>query len=200
MRSGYYSELAAHAHASPQLTTSQSLQSNSVGNEGAQALAQALTHENNKVTELECVYPPPDAYSANHTSSLGRNNIGVDGVKALAEALTHENNKLQVLWLYSNPVGALALAGALVHKNCQIKQLEYVFPAHVQQTKLTRINSVDAASSSSAAINAALENAKVFRKLLLLLSARQVEKIGEHAAVKRLPSELIRLVGQMVKI
>lgn len=57
---------------------------------------------------------------------------------------------------------------------------------------------MDAAPSSSAAIDAALANAKAFRQLLLLLSARQLTKTGERAAVKRLPSELIRLVGQMV--
>lgn len=43
-------------------------------------------------------------------------------------------------------------------------------------------------------------DANVLQSLLALLSARQVQRVGTRAAVRRLPSEMIRMVAQMARI
>jgi hypothetical protein len=78
------------------------LSTNRIGNEGATALANALTH--NSTLELLC---------------LGHNTIGDEGATALANALTH-NSRLQELYLGHNTIGdegATALANALTHNS-----------------------------------------------------------------------------------
>lgn len=47
-------------------------------------------------------------------------------------------------------------------------------------------------------VSRAAKNRRVPKCLLVLLSAREVQRIGVQSAVRRLPSELIRLAGEMV--
>ncbi|KAH9249451.1 hypothetical protein BASA81_012813 [Batrachochytrium salamandrivorans] len=107
------------------------------------------------------------------------NKVGNEGAKALAQALMHPNSKLQRLEI--GVEGIKALAEALQHDNCTLTSLVTEFPW-------------------SAIIAEAQKDATVFQSLLVLLSARQVRRVGTRAAVRRLPSEMIRLAAQMVRI
>lgn len=46
-------------------------------------------------------------------------------------------------------------------------------------------------------IQPVLRDLQVLRSLLVLISARQIQRIGRHTAIKRLPRELVRLVAGM---
>ncbi|MFE8015060.1 gala protein [Streptomyces antibioticus] len=96
---------AASAHATHLL-----LGTNTIGDDGARAVADALT----------------DGHGL-HTLYLGCNRIGPDGVTALADALTGDDT-VRALWLKRNPVGdaaARALAAAL-RRNTALRTLDLV--------------------------------------------------------------------------
>ncbi|MEV7616798.1 gala protein [Streptomyces sp. NPDC089799] len=98
---------AASAHASHLL-----LGTNSIGDEGASALARALSAE------------PGHGL---HTLYLGCNRIGPEGVAALAGALDGDTS-VRALWLKRNPVavdGARTLAG-LLRRNSALRTLDLV--------------------------------------------------------------------------
>ena len=46
----------------------------------------------------------------------------------------------------------------------------------------------------------AIRDRRVFNTVLVLLSAREVRRIGQNAFVRKLPSDLIRLVADMLRI
>ncbi|KAH9258489.1 hypothetical protein BASA81_002991 [Batrachochytrium salamandrivorans] len=74
-------ELVLDARRSIQTNPDASLFTSKINQHGAQALAQALVHKNNKLQEL----------------SLGFGQIGPEGAEALAMALMSEHNKIQSL-------------------------------------------------------------------------------------------------------
>ncbi|MEU7417323.1 leucine-rich repeat domain-containing protein [Streptomyces antibioticus] len=96
---------AASAHATHLL-----LGTNTIGDDGARAVADALT----------------DGHGL-HTLYLGCNRIGPDGVTVLADALTGDDT-VRALWLKRNPAGdaaARALAAAL-RRNTALRTLDLV--------------------------------------------------------------------------
>ncbi|KAH9254656.1 hypothetical protein BASA81_007413 [Batrachochytrium salamandrivorans] len=117
------------------------------------------------------------------TLHLNRSHVNDKGAKALAEAIQHPRNKLHTLFLSGNPIGvdsSKALAVAITHPNCQLAKLD-----------------VDAAWGKL--VSNALTDNLVNRNLIVLLSARQIKRIGSKSALRQLPTDLIRLLMQMVR-
>ncbi|GAA3091350.1 hypothetical protein GCM10017562_73130 [Streptomyces roseofulvus] len=126
------------------------LGTNSLGDEGARSIADALTAAHDTAHAHPHTRTDPDALTAAHhtdtahahphthththththgiqTLYLGCNRIGPDGVTALADALA-EDTTVRALWLKRNPVtatGARALAG-LLRRNSTLRTLDLV--------------------------------------------------------------------------
>ncbi|KAH9261005.1 hypothetical protein BASA81_000709 [Batrachochytrium salamandrivorans] len=155
-------------------------------------IALALQHPSNKLLRLalcECGVGDIGAMAMALTHACNRvreldlsyNRVRDGGAKHLAKALIHPHNKLTRLELVGNGVtrqGGKAIAGAFRHVNCRVSR----------------------AGDFCANAKHALYDAIAFQRLLVLLSARQVRRIGKHSALKRLPVELIRLVSQTCRI
>ncbi|MDX2296628.1 MULTISPECIES: gala protein [Streptomyces] len=104
------------------------LGTNSLGDEGARSIADALTAAHH--TDTAHAHPHTPTHTPTHgiqTLYLGCNRIGPDGVTALADALA-EDTTVRALWLKRNPVtatGARALAG-LLRRNSTLRTLDLV--------------------------------------------------------------------------
>ncbi|KAH9258488.1 hypothetical protein BASA81_002990 [Batrachochytrium salamandrivorans] len=108
-------------------------------------------------------------------------NVGQKGASALAEALQCPRNKVTYLNLLHNVIGiegVQLLSTAVLHGDCKARNVE----------------------SDSRALDAVIQDLTTYRNLLTLLSARQVSRLSRTAAIKRLPSDLIRLVAGMVRV
>ncbi|MET9963849.1 gala protein [Streptomyces sp. NPDC006326] len=98
------------------------LGTNSLGDEGARALSEALRGGREREAG-----PGRTSGHGLHTLYLGCNRIGPDGVAALAEALA-DDTTVRALWLKRNPLhedGARTLA-ALVRRNHTLRTLDLV--------------------------------------------------------------------------
>lgn len=163
---------------------------NDLGDAAAVEMALALQHPNNKLRRLvlcECGLGDVGAaaiavaltHACNRVVELDLSyNQARDGcAKHLAVALMHPHNRLTRLELAGNGItrhGGRAMAVAFRHVNCRVSSAGH-FCVHAKH---------------------ALCDAIAFQRLLVLLSARQVWRIGKRSALKRLPVELIRLVSQ----
>ncbi|KAH9251549.1 hypothetical protein BASA81_010588 [Batrachochytrium salamandrivorans] len=141
-------------------------------------VANVLMHKDNQVQALE----------------LDCCRIDSLGAKILARALQHENNKVTKLNLGNNKLGergAKAIAGVLQHENNHIRHLD---ARCGNAARLTRVRSVD---HYQGAVSQALGRVRLIRGMFVLLSAAQVRRLGTRSALRRLPGDLIRLVGQV---
>ncbi|KAH9249878.1 hypothetical protein BASA81_012369 [Batrachochytrium salamandrivorans] len=126
----------------------------------------------------------------------------------LVSVLTHENNKLKQLFFVDLSPGTAvihALMEALMHENNQVRELELDFRFDPAEKKIL-FKALSHAHNKVAKFTFRRLSAReiwagivVFHNLRCLLSARQVARIGKRAAVRRLPRELVGMVGEMLK-
>lgn len=168
---------------------------NQIGHAEVRALCErGLSHPNNRLRELvlagnligdlgaELLAHSLRTHEHNQLRHLKLHNDGIrePGTLALIQALTAERNQLRRLDLPEGSRDAhRALASALRHPNCRVERVSNELLPHVRQ---------------------ALLRGNIRGTLYALLSARQIRRLGRRAAVARLPSELVRLVSQLIQV
>ncbi|KAH9254471.1 hypothetical protein BASA81_007584 [Batrachochytrium salamandrivorans] len=188
-------EILTQAFTSPSnKVTELALRKNNIEDSEAQSIATALQHGNNKITAL--YIERNKIHDAGATAiaealqgrencisklNLSRNWLCDKGAVSLAQALQRPQNRVTELWFGKS--GVNALEQAFWSSNCKLAKVKVL----VEDPAINHLPSL-------------LHNIKIKRRLLVSLSARCISRIGTKSALRKLPSDLIRLTAGMIQV
>jgi len=174
------------------------LSGNFLGQVGMSILSTGLIHPNNRVSAL----------------LLKGNRLGLPGVSVLHSCLIHPANKLRFLELDDNKItsdGAVVLANAMNHRNCKLNvlflrqnDLDAVgVNALLASIKASTLEVLDLGldrrhQSLQRRVEMMLKVKNWEKKIVTLLSVRELSRLGSRSGFERIPPELIRRIAEFL--